>query len=148
MNPTTAKKPGAALKPPTRRKNSTLTIRLLDDLRLRLEAEAEASGRSVSEQAAYLMNLALMLNKELKAYEDLQKDVDDSIKSAMFRRGWGKVVDPRYGGPVYIPPGQHALPRSGFIDPDQIEKAVEKSVEQAVEKALRGATLRLGGGKR
>jgi hypothetical protein len=149
MNPTKPKKRGAPLKPVTRKKNSTLTIRMLDDLRLRLEAEAEASGRSVSETAAHLMSLALMLNNELKAYEDIQKNVDDSIKAAMQRRGWGKVIDPRYGGAVYIPPGQHTLPSSGFMDPEQIEKAVEKTVEKAVEKALaRGATLRIGGGSR
>jgi hypothetical protein len=141
MNPIKSKR-GAPLKPVTRRKNSTLTIRLLDDLRERLEEEAKASGRSVSETAAHLMTLALMLGSELKSYEDIQKDTDDAIKSAMHRRGWGKVVDPNYGGAVYIPPGQHALPRSGFIDP----KTIEQTVEQAVEKVLRrGATLRIGG---
>ena len=145
MNPT---KRGAPLKPVSQRKTATLTVRLLADLRKRLEDEADASGRSVSEQAAYLMRLALMLNSELKAYEDLQKDVDESIKSAMYRRGWGKVVDPRYGGPVYIPPGQHALPSSGFIDPAEIEKTVQETVEKVVKEALSGATLRIGGGSK
>jgi len=145
MNPRKPRKRDGQPKP---RKNSTLTIRLLDHLRGRLEAEAKASGRSVSEQAAHLMSLALLLGNELdalKALADTQKNIDDNIKAAMHRRGWGKVVDPNYGGAIYIPPGQHALPRSGFMDPAEIEKKVEQAVERVL---ARGATLRIGGGSK
>ena len=70
----------------------------------------------------------------------------------MHRRGWGKVVDPHYGGPIYIPPNQHALPRSQFVDLEaeaqvkrELTRPFEEAVERAVERALARARLTIGG---
>jgi hypothetical protein len=166
MNPSEPRKRGGQPKPPGARKNRSLTIRVLDELWQRLEAEAEKSGRSMSEEAAYRMVVGFLLGNELKAFSEIQKDLakntDDAIKAAMYRRAWGKIITPT--GTVYIPPGEHTLPRSGFVDAAEmakaevekaiatqltpsLEKAVGESVEKAVEKALAGATLRIGGGK-
>jgi hypothetical protein len=105
------------------------------------------------------MSLGFALESELTDIEQIKKTTDDAIKATMQRRHWGKVIDPRYGGPVWIPPGQHPLPRSGFIDPGQldvpappalppaIEEALERVVEKAVAKALARAKLTIGDGQ-
>jgi hypothetical protein len=171
MNPSEPRKRGGQPKPPGARKNRSLTIRVLDELWQRLEAEAEKSGRSMSEEAAYRMLVGFLLGNELKAFSEIQKDLaknaDDSIKAAMHRRGWGKVIT-KTGTKtttVFIPPGEHTLPRSGFVDAAEIaaievekaiatqltpslEKAVGETVEKAVASALAGATLRIGGGRK
>jgi hypothetical protein len=167
MNPIKPRKRGGQPKPPGKRKNRSLTIRVLDELWERLEIEAERSGRSMSEEAAYRMFVGFLLGNELKGFSeirtDLAKNTDDAIKAAMHRRGWGKIITPT--GTVFIPPGEHTLPRSGFVDAAQIasaevekaittqltpslEKALGETVEKAVASALAGATLRIGGGSK
>jgi hypothetical protein len=141
-----------------------MTIRVLDQLWERLEVEAKKSGRSMSEEMAYRATVGFLLGNELKAFQEIQKDLakntDDAIKAAMYRRAWGKIITPT--GTVYIPPGEHNVPRSGFLDAAEmakaevekaiaekltpsLEKAVGETVEKAVEKALAGATLKIGG---
>ena len=170
------RKRGGQPKLASERKRNNLTIRVLDELRERLETAAEKSQRSVSEEAAYRMMLSFNLEGELKDYGEIRKSNDDTIRTIMTRRGWGKVVDPRYGGAVFIPPGQHALQPSGFIDPAKaeaprvapaidtalqhavekamaaalpsaLEAAIQHAVEKAVAAALSRATLRIGGDK-
>jgi len=151
------RKRGGQPKPASQRKRHSLTIRVLDELRLKLEEAAEKSQRSVSEEAAHRMRLAFNLESELTDYRDIQKSNDDTIKNIMVQRGWGKVVDVRYGGPVFIPPGQiQGLPTSGFKDPAELEtppnpaitsalfKAIQDAVEKGVAAALSRATLRIG----
>jgi hypothetical protein len=155
MNPQKKRKRGGQPKAPSERKRNNLTIRVLDRLRDRLEAAAHASGRSVSEEAAHRMTVSFALETELKDVAEIRQETDDTIKAVMHRRHWGKVVDPRYGGPVWIPPGQlPLLPRSGFIDPPntpappaiapELEAALERVVERAVAKALARAKLTIG----
>jgi len=167
MNPSEPRKRGGQPKPPGARKNRSLTIRVLDELWDRLEAETKKSGRSMSEEMAYRAMIGFLLGNELKSFQEISKDLaknaDDAIKAAMFKRGWGKVITP--SGTVFIPPGEHTLPRSGFVDAAEmakaevekaiatqltpsLERAVGESVEKAVEKALAGATLRIGGSRK
>jgi hypothetical protein len=165
MNPIKPRKRGGQPKPPRERKNRSMTIRVLDELWERLEVEAKKSGRSMSEELAYRATIGFLLGNELKTFQEIQKDLakttDNAIKVAMFKRRWGKIVTAT--GTVYIPPGEHTLPQSGFVDAAEItaaevekaiatqltpalEKAVGETVEKAFEKVLRGATLKIGGG--
>jgi hypothetical protein len=173
MNPMVKKrKRGGQPKPASERKRNNLTIRVLDKLRQRLETAAEKSQRSVSEEAAYRMTLSFMLDSELKDLKEIKKATDDQLQAIMRERGWGTLIDGRYGGRIFTRPGQLSLPRSGFIGPDQaempaptlasdealhqaVEKAVtaalpsalEHAVEKAVAAALSRATLRIAGDK-
>jgi hypothetical protein len=170
MNPAVKKrKRGGQPKPASERKRNNLTIRVLDELRKRLEAAAEKSQRSVSEEAANRMTLSFMLDSELKDLKEIRKATDDQLEAIMRERGWGTLIDERYGGRIFTRPGQLALPRSEFTSPDQaemsaptlstdealhqaVEKAVtaalpsalEHAVEKAVAAALSRATLRIG----
>src|SRR5262249_46596117 len=58
---------------------------------------------------------------------DIRKETDDTLMAVMVRRGWGKILDPRYGGAVYIPPGQvSGIPESGFLSPEEVKVETEK----------------------
>jgi hypothetical protein len=142
-----------------------LTVRSTPERHAALKAAAATSGRSVSEEVeARLERLAQwegLFKSEQAMIARLGQETDDSIVAAMHRRQWGKVVDPRYGGPVYIRPGQHALPSSGFVDleteaRDKEERAAaqreqeqrfEEAIERAISKALAKARLTIGEGK-
>jgi hypothetical protein len=139
------RKRGGQPKPAHERKRNNLTIRVLDQLRERLEKAAQASGRSVSEEAAYRMTLGFVLETELKDHAEIRKDTDDALKAAMVRRGWSKIVDPRYGGSVYIPPGQvSGIPQSGFLTPEQVKIETEKAEAELDELERRIRALRKG----
>jgi hypothetical protein len=168
MNPAVKKrKRGGQPKPASERKRNNLTIRVLDELRERLETAAEKSQRSVSEEAAYRMTLSFMLDSELRDLKEIRKATDDQIEGIMRERGWGTMIDPRHGGRIFTRPGQLALPLSGFVGPghpevpplpttNTVQEAVERAiaaalpsalehvVEKAVAAALSRATLRIG----
>jgi hypothetical protein len=131
---------GGQPKPASERKSRSMTIRVLDRLREKLEEAARASGRSVSEEAAHRMMLSFALETELRDHADIRKETDDTLMAVMVRRGWGKIVDPRYGGAVYIPPGQVAgIPQSGFLSPEQVKLETEKAEAEldAIERRIR-----------
>jgi hypothetical protein len=136
------KRRGGQPKPAHQRKNTSITIRVLDALRARLEQAAQASGRSVSEEAAYRMTLGFELETQLRDHSEIVKVVDTELQGIMVRRGWGKMIDARYNGPVFIPPGQiTGLPQSGFLSPEQIRAESERILEEA-ERRIQ--TLRKG----
>jgi hypothetical protein len=156
------RKRGGQPKPEAERKRNSVTIRVLDSFRERIEAEAAKSQRSVSEEIAYRVQMSYVFGPEVESAQKTQrllaKETDDTIKAAMHRQGWGKVVDPRYGGAVYIPPGQHPLLKSGFISEAEAaaapvpviamtEEALSRVVETAVANALARAKLTIGDGK-
>ena len=156
---------GGRPKPESERKRNSVTIRVLDSFRQRIEAEAARSGRSVSEEIAYRVQMSYVFGPDIESAQKTQrllaKEADDTIKAAMHRQGWSKVVDPRYGGPVFIPPGQLPLPKSGFVSQAEaaappspvvtmtpaVEEALSRVVEAAVAKALTRAKLTIGEGK-
>jgi hypothetical protein len=141
----TTKRKGGETKP---RKTRSLTIRVLDALRQKLEEAAQASGRSVSEEAAYRMMLSFQLASELRDHSEIVKSVDAELQGIMVRRGWGKIIDPRYGGAVFIPPG-HNIPQSGFITPQEaaapqpafgLPPALREAIREEIRAALAEAT--------
>lgn len=168
MKPAKKRKRGGQPKPPSERKRNNLTIRVLDDLREKLEKAAQKSKRSVSEEAARRMTIAFNLGDELEAYSKIKESIDDEIVQDLLRkRGWLQVSDPRYGGFVLVRPGLQPLPPSALIPtpapqpstdetatqiekavaaalPPAIETAIQRAVEKAVLAALARATLRIG----
>ena len=56
------RKRGGQPKPASERKRNNVTIRLVDDLRAKLEAASRASGRSVSEEVAWRLTMSFLFN--------------------------------------------------------------------------------------
>lgn len=135
---------GGQPKPEDERKRNNITFRVRDDLREKLGRISEATGRTISEEIAHRISLTFVLDDANKDALSLRAETDENMKAVMHRRGWGKVVDPRYGGPVYVPPGQHALPQSGFVDegaaaappsPNGLRAVVKEAVTEALVEA-------------
>jgi hypothetical protein len=166
MKPALKRKPGGQPKPPSQRKRNNLTIRVLDGLRKRLEEAAQKSKRSVSEEAAHRMMLSFNLGDELMDSTKIREANDEALADLAKKRGWAEIIDIRYGGPIYIPPGQvaskineiierarlgaptthHVVEKTGapaVLSP-ALEAALQRTVEKAVAAALARATLRIG----
>jgi hypothetical protein len=150
------RKRGGQPKPASERKRNNLTIRVLDHLRQKLEKAAQASQRSVSEEAAHRMMLGFNLENELTDYAKLREATDEELLNVALKRGWASILDLRYGGPILIPPGQVATKINELIEsaktgqvgsvlPPATEAAITRAVEKAVAAALARATVRLGG---
>jgi len=166
------RKRGGQPKPASQRKSRSLTIRMVGDLREKLEKAAERSGRSVSEEAARRMTLGFSLQDELTDYAKLREANDEALADLAVKRGWAQILDFRYGGNILIPPGQvaakineiierarregitppattethHVVDRTGTVTlSPAVEAALQKAVERAIAAALGRATLRIGG---
>jgi|1185.fasta_scaffold350124_2 hypothetical protein len=155
-------KPGGERKPPAERKSRSVTIRVLEGFKARIEAEASKSGRSVSEEIAYRVGLSYLIREPVETATEVARilgdETDKTIEAAMHRRGWDKRIDPRYGGPVFTKPGQAPLPKSRFIGTAEaneeprpvatvtpaVEDTLSRIVEAAVAKALARAKLTIG----
>ena len=69
------RKRGGQRKPKAQRKNSNLTIRMLDELRRKLDAAAHNSGRSLSEEAAWRLTLSFLFNTEIQEIAKTQDEI-------------------------------------------------------------------------
>ena len=69
------RKRGGQRKPRAQRKNSSLTIRMLDELRRKLAAAAHNSGRSVSEEVAWRLTLSFLFNTEIQEIAKTQDEI-------------------------------------------------------------------------
>lgn len=119
------RKRGGQPKPARERKRNNLTIRIMDDLRAALLRASRASGRSLSEEAAWRMTLSFLLEAEIEDLFQAREGTDDAIMRILARRGWEQQWDlekgilrgpsnqdeQHYTGPVFIPPRQHRLPK-------------------------------------
>jgi len=151
MKPVQKRKRGGQPKPPSERKRNNLTIRVLDDLRERLEKAAKKAQRSVSEEAARRMMLGFSLQDELTDYAKLREANDEALADLAVKRGWAKIIDLRYGGNIYIPPGQVASKINEIIErarhegltppPAETVKATHHVVEKTGDAAVLSPAL-------
>jgi hypothetical protein len=109
----------------TARRRPNLTIRITEKMYGDLQAAAEVSGRSLSEEVEQRLERAAAWERVFESVEKFKAAFKADTKqleygdteAALVRRGYGKVIDPQYGGHIWIPPERHQLPRSGFLDP-------------------------------
>jgi hypothetical protein len=75
-------------------------------------------------------------------------------EAALTRLGWGTTSDLQYGGRIWLPPGRHNFPKSGWLDPDKpsppvpppeiipepwvkdLDDAINRKIEQALDRAV------------
>ena len=82
------RKRGGQPKPASERKRNNVTIRLLDDLRAKLEAQPGV-GRSVSEEVAWRLTMSFMFNHEIQQVSDIQRGLGDVMVEILSKNGWG-----------------------------------------------------------
>src|SRR6516225_5010023 len=82
------RKRGGQPKPAAERKRNNVTIRLIDDLRAKLEAASRASGRSLSEEAAWRLTMSFMFNQEIQEVAQVQRGLGDVMVEILTKSGW------------------------------------------------------------
>jgi hypothetical protein len=131
----TRKARGGQSKPSAQRKSRSVTIRVLEGFKQRIEAEAAKSGRSVSEEIAYRVGLSYLVREPVETAAEvariLGEQTDRTIEAALERARWDKRNDPRYGGRVWTPPNQAPLQKSNFVAAEEIQEAAHPVQESA-----------------
>jgi hypothetical protein len=132
--PKTAKRIGRPMKAPARGKRVSLGLKVTADIKRRLDAAAQTSGRTQSQEAEYRIELSYQYQRALgdfeqaknqlaeqakKLREEIEQGHAEAAEAALTRWGWTSVLDLRRGGRVWLPPGRLNLPKSGWVDPDK-----------------------------
>jgi len=110
-------KRGRRPKPASERKVSSLTIRLLGELRTQLEESSRVSGRSLSEEVAWRLTMSFMFNNEIRQVSQIQRGLGDIMVEGLMAQGWGVGPDdervvrawldkPQDRGPILMAPEQ------------------------------------------
>lgn len=110
------RKRGGQLKP-RQRKSSSLNLRVLDDLKAKLEVASRASGRTLSEEAAWRLTMSFLFDNEIQAVSQIQRGLGDVMVEGLMARGWRVELDdaervvrswlddtPEDRGPIFMPP--------------------------------------------
>jgi hypothetical protein len=122
-----AKRIGRPMKAPTRGERVSLGLKVTAETKRRIDSAARATGLTQSQEAERRIELSYHYERVLKSLDEASALIAElnrgNAEKALDRLGWGKVLDPRYGGFVYVPPGRD-FPMPGFPDPREIAQAV------------------------
>lgn len=144
------------------RRRPNLTIRVNADLYAQLQQAAGASGRSLSEEVERRLERAAEWERVFESVDAFKakfaadrKELEyGDAEAALYRRNYGKVIDPRYGGHVWVPPGRHSLPQAEWVDtrtdnlttpsrqPSTIDPQMIEVINRAVQAAIKATTKR------
>ena len=108
------RKRGGQPKPAAERKRNNVTIRLIDDLRAKLEAASRASGRSLSEEAAWRLTMSFLFNHEIQEVAQIQREFGRRHGGDADQAGLGSWVEMTSGAllPNCVPPMRRRSCRS------------------------------------
>jgi hypothetical protein len=131
-----------------------MSFRVTPALRAALEEASSQNGRSMTTELERRLEQSFEWERAFRSREHLLAEhkakiaeLDAGNAEAMLPRlGYRKVVDPRYGGHVWVPPGQLPFPdhlKSGFIDPEKVHEFSKPVVTMtpAAQEAFRQVVL-------
>lgn len=133
-------------------------VRFSPERHRELKEAAEGRRRSVSEEVEARIEELASYKEALVTAARITDIARQSLEAALREADWSSLIDPRYGGRVWIPAGQFPLPKSGFIEAKEavetpravvtvtpaVEETLSRIVEGAVAKALARAKLTIG----
>lgn len=148
------RKRGGQPKPASERKRNNLTIRLIDELRAKLEAASRASGRSMSEEAAWRLTMSFLFNNEIQEVSQVQRSLGDVMVEILTKQGWRVGLDevrrsishwwdhtPQDRASVFIPPElQQFLRRTSGEGGEQSEAQQQEKHNEGFDAAQVTAT--------
>ena len=107
--------------------------RVPQSLHRQIKEAAKKSGRTMSDELAYRTRMSFAWEATLGEYEQARKRLMDmyerdrktfaeatqaDTERELERLGWAKILDLRRSGHVWLPPGRHDFPKSGWRDPN------------------------------
>lgn len=143
------------------RRRPNLTIRVGAALYAQLQQAAATHGRSLSEEVERRLERAAEWERVFDSVDAFkakfaadQKELEyGDSEAALYRRNYGKVIDLRYGGHVWVPPDRHSFPRNEWIDAgagtpvarkpkSDIDPQLVEAINRAVQAAIKAASSR------
>jgi hypothetical protein len=120
-----------------------IAVRVSEELQLRIKAAAAQSGRSMSEEMAWLLDNGFKWQQALRdrdkmleqarqllheASENAKRIPQDALELGMRQQNWREIHD-GVGG-VWVSPKRHGLPPNGFISPEALAEKVERPAKK------------------
>jgi hypothetical protein len=120
-----------------------IAVRVSELLHLRIRAAAAQSGRSMSEEMAWLLENGFQWQQALgdrdkmleqarqllhEASENAKRIPQDALELRMRQQNWREIHD-GVGG-VWVSPKRHGLPPNGFISPEALAEKVEHPAKE------------------
>jgi hypothetical protein len=112
---------------PVKAHTPVIAGRVPEELHRLIKQAAKKSGRTMSDELAYRARMSFQWEATLGEHEQARKNLakslaqmtQDNTITKLEELGWGMVVDVKWGGPIYLPPDRHNLPKSGWVDPNK-----------------------------
>jgi len=112
-----------------------LSARIPDHLYETIRQLAEASGRSISEEVVWRVQLQLAWEKQKLSVEAIQKVKASTLRQTMEAEGYTPVRD--VAGTVWLEPGMASTTLRTQLAPE-LKEAISEAVREAVREALKG----------
>jgi hypothetical protein len=110
---TTAKRIGRPMNKPAKGTRVSLGLKVTAEVKRHVDAAAQASGRTQSQEAEALIEKALQYDRVLAASGTTSEKL---LEGALRAVGYTPVHSPH--GKIWLPPG-YPTQRSGFISPEE-----------------------------
>jgi hypothetical protein len=123
--PTTkpVKRIGRPPKTPTTKRVS-LGLKVSEEIKRLIDSLAQASGRTQSQEAEYLIERALQYDRTMASMRTtLEKIEHDSIEAALYRKGWRPTRYLHTDKKMWAEPGFPGIERGGFMPEDEGREA-------------------------
>jgi hypothetical protein len=143
---------------PTKFHTPVIAGRVPESLHQQIKQAAKKSGRTMSDELAWRAGRSFEWERVFGDFDQARKSLGDILRgqaeAALTRLGWGTTSDLQYGGRIWLPPGRHNFPKSGWLDPDKpsppvpppeiipepwvkdLDDAINRKIEQALDRAV------------
>lgn len=116
------KRIGRPMKPPPRGKRVSLGLKVTAEIKRRLDSAARASGRTQSQEAERRIEMSYTYENAIGALDaaiaKLGEMKQGNTEQVLRGLGWNSIVDLRFGGPVWLPPGRLQVEQTRWVAPD------------------------------
>ena len=118
---------------PTKTRTPVIAGRVPESLHRQIKEATKKSGRSMSDELAYRAAMSFQWEAALGEFEQAEKRLAElheqtrktfaeatqyNVERELERLGWAKFTDVRYRGHVWLEPGRHDFPKSGWRSVD------------------------------
>ena len=152
---------GRPMKSPARgEKRISLGLKVTAEVKRRIDSAARATGRTQSQEAERRIEMSYTYERAIGELDSARAALGEisqaNAEQVLERLGWNSIVDLRYGGAVWLPPGRLEIEQTRWVDPDDRtppappkiipDPEFVKAVAQPIIEAIRAGLLEQGRG--
>ncbi len=117
-----AKRIGRPMKKPPRGQRVSLGLKVTAEIKRRLDSAARASGRTQSQEAERRIEMSYNYERVLGEFDaalaQLGQMKEGRTEQVLRDLGWRSVLDLRWGGRIWLPPGRLQAEQTRWVDPN------------------------------